>query len=168
MMVTIRKAMDEDIDSITSLWEELMLFHARLDPIFSPSPSGKEHYGLWLERNLHQDDSIVLVAEDDNEIVGFVLAHYRHLPPVILHRDIGFISDMAMAEGYRNQGIGRKLYNRAEELLRRMGATRIELKTSSRNPLSNHFWEEVCGFKEFVKYRYKDLDDGTPNASDEN
>ncbi len=161
MMVVIRKAKDDDIDAITSLWEELMNFHAHLDPIFCPSPSGKEHYALWLERNLHQEDSIVLVAEHKGVIVGFVLAHYRHLPPVILHRDIGFISDMAISEQFRNHGIGRQLYGRAEDMLRSLGATRIELKTSTLNPLSNHFWEDVCGFKEFVKYRYKEFDTDT-------
>ena len=153
----IRDAEEDDIGGIADLWWELFAFHADLDPIFTPSPNGREHYRRYIKYHLSDKESIVLVIEHERRLLGYLLAQIQSMPPVMACRKIGFIADVAVTSEARGAGLGRKLYQEAERRMRDLGVARLELKTSSFNPLSNYFWEEVCGFKEFVKIRYKEL-----------
>ncbi len=154
----IRDAEEQDLDAICDLWEQLFTLHAQLDDIFTPSRDGRFHYRQWLEYLLQQSDSLLLIAEVQGKIIGYILATIRNLPPAMKSCSIGSIADMVMDERYRDLGLGRQLYEVLEERFRLMGITRLEVKTSSRNPQSNHFWSQVCGFNEFIRVHYKKLD----------
>ena len=154
---TIREAMPSDMEQILGLWEQLSSLHARLDPIFTTAPDGREHYRRWLRHHMEQPDSILLVAEVEKRVVGYCLAQLQTMPPVMRYQQIGAISDMAVEENSRGLHIGRVMYQEMERRFFERGVRRIELKTSSFNALANHFWEEVCGFGEFVKMRFKNL-----------
>ncbi len=154
----IRGAVPGDVEAVCDLWEQLFLLHARLDPIFTPSKDGRIHYRRWVLQQIAEPDSVVLVAEEDGRVVGYCMAQVQALPPVMRFQRIGLISDMCVDESVRGRRIGREIYARMEARLRDRGIRRVELKTSSFNPGSNHFWEATCGFREFVKVRYKNID----------
>jgi len=146
-----------DEEAICRLWQQLFDFHAELDPIFTPSKDGREHYWQWVKYHLNDSDSIVMVSEVDGFVAAYCLAQVKSLPPILQFKRIGIISDMAVDQKIRNRRIGRELYQRVEKELKKRQVSRIELKTSTLNPLSNYFWEKVCGFEEFVKIRYKEI-----------
>lgn len=154
---TIREGRRTDVDDILVLWRQLFEMHAKLDSIFEPAPDGEKYYLKWLNFHFNDRSSEIVVAEISDRIIGYCLAQVKNLPPVLVHRRIGVISDMAIDQEHRDLGIGRALYADMEQRLLKQDISRIELKTATTNQLSNHFWEKVCGFNEFVKVRSKDF-----------
>lgn len=157
MKIVHRSGRYGDEDAICRLWKQLFDFHAELDPVFTPSKDGMEHYWQWVKYHLDDNDSIVMVSEVDGLVAGYCLAQIKAMPPILQYKKVGIISDMAIDTKIQNQRIGRELYRRMEQEILKKGVKRIELKTSSLNPLANYFWEKICGFEEFVKIRYKEI-----------
>ena len=64
----------------------------------------------------------LLVAEEDNQIVGFVFAYLREVPSVVLTRwevsKVAQIELLVVDPQYRGQGIGESLMNQLLESLR--------------------------------------------------
>lgn len=162
----IRRAELEDFEAILDLWEELMRLHAELDPVFTPAPDGRDYYRLWLSQCHLKDEAILLVAELSGEVVGYALGYLQHMPPSMRALSSGMVSDVCIARDWRDKGIGRRLFAAMENEFRRLGVTRLEVKTSSLNAQSNHFWQKVCGFQEFVRMHSKTLAPLTPPPSD--
>lgn len=158
MDISIRDALPSDVEGICDLWSQLFGLHAELDPIFTPAEDGRDHYRRWLRSQMMDPDAIVMVAEVDTEVAAYIMAKISTLPPVMRFKRIGIISDACVDERLRSHHLGRMLYKDLELRMLDRGVTRLELKTSSLNPQANHFWEEVCGFKEFVKVRYKEFE----------
>ncbi|RJO66440.1 MAG: GNAT family N-acetyltransferase [Myxococcales bacterium] len=157
LQIEIRSAIYGDLERLCELWQQLMELHAELDPIFTPARDGRDHYRRWLRYHLDEPDSQVIIAEAEGRVAGYILAQVQTIPPVMRFRRIGFISDMVVDAAWRNCGVGRAMVRELEHRMRDLGIERLELKSSSRNPQANHFWEKVCGFEEFVKVRCKPL-----------
>lgn len=156
--IQIRNAHPGDVDAICVLWRELFEFHASLDAIFTPAKDGERHYKRWVLGQMLDPDAINLVVEIDDRIIGYCFAQLQSFPPIMKFRRVGSITDMCIHERYRNLSLGRALFFEMEKRIKAKGVTRLELKTLSANKLSNHFWEEVCGFDEFMKIRFKEFE----------
>ena len=78
----------------------------------------------------------ILVAEDGDEVVGYVYAALEPHSWKELRDAAGFIHDVAVAEGHRGRGIGSLLVTGASEWLRAHGAPRVLLWTAERNTRS--------------------------------
>jgi ribosomal protein S18 acetylase RimI-like enzyme len=156
-MPIIRRAEERDIGAIAALWKDLFDLHAELDPIFQVAEDGENAYRVWLQGQLDMPDNFFHIAEAEGRVIAFCQSQIKVLPPMLVYRRIGVIADMAVDQAWRGRGVGRRLYQYVETRLHRLGADRIELKTSSFNAQSNHFWQKVCGFNEFVKIHFKAL-----------
>ncbi len=163
--VVVRGALHSDVEAVAGLWRQLFSLHAELDPVFTPAEDGHVHYRRWVRYHLDRPDSIVVVSEVAEEVVGYVLAIIQTLPPVLRYQRIGLISDAAVDERHRNLTIGRQLVAEVERRLQDRGVQRIELKSASANSQANHFWQEVCGYMEFAKVRAKIFDNGKDHES---
>lgn len=153
----IRPAETADFEAILDLWEELMRLHAELDPIFTIAQDGRVYYRHWLRQCQRENEAMLWVAERAETVVGYALAYVQHMPPSMHGLASGLISDVCVREAFRSQGIGRALFATLEREFRALGITRLEVKTSSFNAQSNHFWQNVCGFHEFVRMQCKEL-----------
>lgn len=153
----VRLARETDARDITRLWRELFDLHAALDPIFAVAQGGEAYYRDWLLAQFELSDTFIHVVELSGRVIAFCHSQIKVLPPMLEYRRIGVISDMAVDEAWRGRGIGRVLFARVEADLLAAGVDRLELKTSSLNAQSNHFWQKVCGFSEFVRVHYKEF-----------
>ena len=99
-----------------------------------------------------QGDYILLVAEKDGAICGFVVAW------TVL--DEGEIATLAVCESARGQGIGRRLLEAALDACQRQGAVEIFLEVRPGNAAARRLYES-CGFQiaGVRKHYYKDGDD---------
>lgn len=136
----VRDMAIDDYDSVYDLWMSCknMGFN-NLDD----SRAGIEKY-------LNRNPATCFVAEQDNSIVGVVLAGHDGRR--------GFIHHMAVAENCRRQGIATDLLERAIDALKEEGINKAALLVFSRNEAGNAFWERQ-GFiiRNDVKYRNKTL-----------
>jgi len=124
--ITIRPALSEDADGITRVYLESAEHHARLDPERCWIPPATAISARYREARQHPPDAeqaITLVAELSGEMVGFVDARLERLPDPMLREFLYcHIEEIAVSSRHRNQGIGGRLLEAAENWGRRQGA----------------------------------------------
>lgn len=99
----IHKATEDDIPEIRSLMQSV------------PGFWQQNWRADTLERSIRSADGLAYVWTDHNRIVGFVCAH-----------DLGFrgyLSELLVANEYRNRGIGKQLLRQVEQELSTQGCT---------------------------------------------
>ncbi len=143
MHVTIRPAREQDIAALTSLWEEMMRFHAQHDERLQWDPTQTASWQEYMRHLINQEDARVLVAEADHQIVGYIVGYVRANPPVRLPPHYGYVSDICVAATARRQGIGRALFEHLTAWFREQGLDHVELLVAARNPVSQAFWRSL-------------------------
>jgi ribosomal protein S18 acetylase RimI-like enzyme len=97
-----------------------------------------------LEELLDDPAHLVLVAEEDGRVVGYVNANFRsqlhHLAPV------GTIDELVVDEEFRGRRIGERLVEAVLEEGRRRGADVVEVTTHERRERARAFYRR-CGFE---------------------
>ena len=138
---TIIRVMDiEDYDRVYALWMSCKNMG------FNNLDDSRQGIEKYLKRN----PSTCFIAEQDDAIVGVVLAGHDGRR--------GFIHHMAVAEHCRRQGIATDLLDQALAALKKEGINKTALLVFNRNEAGNAFWERQ-GFtaRDDVTYRNKTL-----------
>lgn len=153
---TVREAAPSDIPQILEVWHEFMLFHADVNPTFTPAQDGRENFAKHAETQIDSDSSLLLVAESDGVIVGYCLAGMAERPPVLVDRGYGMIDDLAVVGEWRRKGIGEVLLRAAEAWFRERGIRRVELQVVTANDVASRFWAKM-GYKPYMEKRYREV-----------
>jgi ribosomal protein S18 acetylase RimI-like enzyme len=141
--VVIRQATRNDVGGILPLWTEMMQYHAALDERFRPAPDGEEHWARILRDWLRADDVCVLVADAEGQLVGYIIGMMRDNPPVLLPPIYGFVSDICVDPAWRQQGIGRRLFEALKDWFRKKELFTVQLNVAHFNPVSQAFWRAM-------------------------
>ena len=136
----IREANTEDILSIVDLWKEMMNFHIQKSSIYEIKPDARQIYEFYLKNILKSQESIVLVYEIKNKIVGYLMAEESQLPHVYKEDKIGTIVEICITEKHRNKGIGEELVTQIEKWFISKDIYTIECVISDFNEISKGFW----------------------------
>ena len=91
----------------------------------------------------------MLVAEQQGDVVGYIIGHLAENPPIFELRHYGHVSDICVAPDRRRGGVGRKLFAALREWLHSYGLSVVQLSVAARNATSQAFWREM-GFEEFT------------------
>ena len=153
MDVKIRKARQRDVEQVVQLWKEFMDFHRRYDPHFSRSRNGHLKFKDFVSKKISARNALVLVAQVNRRIVGYIIASIDAYVPVFIEKRYGAIYDLMVDSGFRRRGIGRRLVCEAREWFRKRGIKRMELSVAASNRLAVRFWSRV-GFKTYMERRY--------------
>ena len=109
-MISIRKANIQDAARIEELYTELeqdAVFYQPEHFVFSPAGSRSAQ----LETILNSDSQIMLVAEDDEKVIGFahvVLSKAKAFSCLKPQSNI-YLQDLVVTSSYRSKGIGTQL-----------------------------------------------------------
>jgi N-acetylglutamate synthase len=114
----------EDYQAAFNLWES-MEYGVRVGRSDSPEE---------IQKKVHRDPDLFLVAEAGNEIVGTVIGGFDGRRGTIYH--------LAVAKGFRKQGIGAQLMAEVESRLRAKGCVRCFLFVLVDNDEAAHFYEQ--------------------------
>jgi len=146
--IAVRPARESDLPSLGRLGASLIHTHFAFDPqrFMAPPSQPEEGYAWFLGTQLREPDVCVLVAEDGDEVVGYVYAALEPHSWKELRDAAGFIHDVAVAEGHRGRGIGSLLISGASEWLRARGAPRVLLWTAERNLAARQLFTRL-GFR---------------------
>ena len=134
-----------------------MEYHRERDPRFRFLPAAVREFEQHFLSTVRSRDAVILVAEVHGDVVGYVLGEMHSRKPLYPIGKYGFISDLAVQENHRRQGIGRALVDRLLDWFRRKGATAIELFVAEANPVSESFWTAM-GFRGFLKLVRRELE----------
>jgi N-acetylglutamate synthase-like GNAT family acetyltransferase len=108
------------------------------------------------------DRSMVLVAERESHVVGFLSFHAIPL----FHEDasLGRITAMAIREDCRRQGVGRSLVRAAEEHAIQLHCSRIEVTSGDHRENDAHLFYLAQGYFSDCRRFLKRLDQANPSA----
>lgn len=135
--MTVRLATSDDIDDVLRVVEASwrvdypgMLNRENLDDAVT------DWYGPGtLADEIERGDSLVYVATEDGEVVGFAHAICRH--------EQGHILRVYVAPDARGSGYGRRLVERAREELFERGVDRVRAMVLAANGPGNAFYEAL-------------------------
>ncbi len=142
---------------IGDLWVELMAFHAALDARFSVPPHGRANYIRHVQHALRDETFVVLVAVEQQQVVGYVMGYIGQNPPIFAHPRYGFIADLCVTSQCRRKGAGEALVKKICAWFRGRGMHSVQLNVAHLNPLSQAFWRKV-GCADYLDHMWLELD----------
>src|SRR5215213_654258 len=121
--VVIRRADAHDVADLGALGTALMRAHYALDArrFIEPASGDDDGYARFLGSLLDDQGAMVLVAERQHKVIGYVYAAIEPLSWKDLRAECGFIHDLLVTEAARGSGIGEALLDAAIEWLREQG-----------------------------------------------
>ena len=144
----IRKATFSDLSIVSSLINELIDSFKQLDGI-DINIAIKNYHRILRDGNSH-----MLLAEIDNQIIGFINFSIRQS---LLHKGYsGLINELVVSKAYQDQEIGTMLLDAAIKECKNLGCCEIEVSTESANISAIQFYKQY-GFDEKGVFFEKDM-----------
>ena len=134
-MTTIRPAVRADLPAVGRLGALLVRTHHELDPerFIPATPRTADGYAGFLGTQLDNPDAVVLVAEREDEVIGYAYAGVEGHDWMALRGPAGVLHDLVVDPAERGRGVARMLLEAAVAWLRERGAPRVVLSTAERN-----------------------------------
>jgi GNAT superfamily N-acetyltransferase len=146
MTAIIRRAKAGDERSVAEFAIRLFEQHIAYDPerfsIFATIEGAESFYRSQFDTK----DSAVLVAEIDNEVVGFAYIERdeRNYPQLL--ENGAWLHDLYVDESSRSEGVGKALISAASDEAKRMGAEKLLLSVAAKNSTAQQVFERA-GFR---------------------
>jgi ribosomal protein S18 acetylase RimI-like enzyme len=146
--IVIREAVQGDAEALGRMGAALLRLHHGFDGdrFMAPGANPEEGYGRFLGAARRQKDSVVLVAEHDRMILGYVFAGIEPRSWKELRDVAGFVHDVWVAEEARGSGVGERLVEAAAEWIYARGVRRVMLWTAEKNGPAQRLFERL-GFR---------------------
>jgi len=133
---TIRRATREDLPALGRMGALLMRTHYAFDQkrFLEPGANAEEGYAWFLGEQLKDDtNAVVLVAERNGGVIGYVYAALEPISWKELRDACGFVHDILVEERGRRSGVATALMDAAMAWLKERGAPRVVLGTAEQN-----------------------------------
>lgn len=131
-MITIRIASTEDLAAVSFLFNQYRMFYKQEDDM--------EGAAAFLEERMKHNESVILVALDSGEIVGFT-----QLFPIfssVSMRKAWLLNDLFVSPDQRGKGIGTQLLDAAKQMGRQTDAKWLLLQTGADNTTAQSVYEK--------------------------
>jgi ribosomal protein S18 acetylase RimI-like enzyme len=156
-MTLVRPAEVEDLPEVAKLAAALVRQHYEFDPLrFMLIPNAEVGYARFLRGQLDDGESLVLVAERDDAIVGYAYARLEPRDWNNLLDACGALHDLYVAEPARRSGVARALALEVCARLKEKGAPRVVLHTASPNAGAHAFFKSL-GFRQTMLEMTREL-----------
>src|SRR5260221_9932431 len=146
-MTQLRPAIQSDEAALGRYGAALIRQHHTSDPkrfILTDRPEAG--YGRFLVSQIGDPDVLVMVAELDGEVVGYVFADIERTSWRDLRGPCGFIHDVFVDQRMRRAGTGRELVRAAIEWIHSRGMSQVVLWSKSGNENAQHLFVSL-GFR---------------------
>jgi ribosomal protein S18 acetylase RimI-like enzyme len=145
----------EDYNSVHEIITQVHNLHLenRSDIFNNQDPFNKGYF----ESLSNDKNSILLVAENSNEITGICIATVNEIVNKPAHKDRKYIcvEDICVDEKHRKNGIGKRLYQAIVEKAKEQKAEGIELTVYGFNKNAVSFYEGLGMNIKNIKYEQK-------------
>ncbi len=160
-MIT-RQASSDDLSALGRLGARLLTTHYTFDPLrfMAPGRHPEDGYAQFLQTQLDQPDVVILVADVDGALAGYVYAGIEPQSWKELREQAGFIHDVIVAERHQRGGVAARLVDAACEWLRARGAPRVLLWTAVQNEAAQRLFQKV-GFRQTMVEMTRELSEVT-------
>lgn len=144
-----------DADAIAELWQQLVEYHQELDrDLPGAAHGGPKRYARRLMQRLDDPYTRAFVAEQDGQIVGFVLGMIVDLMGDIFEEEPGgFLADIYVRPDFRHNGVGRMLVNTLSDWFRQQNIRHYDWNVAVHNEEGRAFWRSMGGRDVMVRMR---------------
>lgn len=142
---------------MVDLWEQLAKHHQKLSDRFELAWDSKRHWRAYLEKRFAEISTKLIVAEEEGEIVGFMLCMLSPNVPIFKEKKIGLISDVYVREGRRRKGVAKKMLDVAVRWFRKNKVRSVQLGVAHDNMEGRAVWRSM-GFEPFMITKRLDLE----------
>jgi ribosomal protein S18 acetylase RimI-like enzyme len=151
--IICRFAAEEDLPRVAELYEQLDAYFRTLSYNF---PRMDQVGQLWVDsfRRTLGRFSILAVAEQDGELVGFALSRIKRVAPYLGGMLVGELSDIWVDPAARRGKTGERLARLTFEWLQQQGVHSIEAQVLEGNDASKAFFRSLGFFPELTLYRW--------------
>ncbi len=134
-MISIIKANPDHIDLVAPLLDQYRVFYKQ----DSDLNAAKQ----FLEERIIKNESVVFIAFDDDEPVGFTQLYTTFSSVSLQH--VFILNDLYVSKIHRSKGVGEALLNRAKNFCKKSGYKGLALETATDNPAQQLY--EKLGWK---------------------
>lgn len=151
----IRKATLNDFEKITELNHKLFVYEKKYSPVFNENwpfhNQGKEYFA----KRLVNDNAITLVAEEHDEIVGYLVAF---IDTFVVRNDnpLAELENIFVQTEHRNKGIGQELLDEFKKIAKEKNVKRLKVTCYSDNEGAIKLYKKN-GFTDFAVTLETDL-----------
>ena len=145
MEVTIRRAKENDIDTVLELLQEVLEVHARIRPDIFISGTTK-YTGDDLKKMFQNEDTPVLVAVNEDDVVqGYAFCVIQKQPFTTTMKNFTtlYLDDLCVDEKCRGQHVGTKLYQAVLAYAKQRGCYDVTLNVWEGNDNARSFYESM-------------------------
>jgi len=161
--MTIVKAKPNNIKEIVQLWLDFMNEHDQIvlkaDPqllgFIAKQKDMAKKYEIYLKTYIKTKNSVIFVATENNTIVGYIRVLIKEEIPIFQCKQMGYISDLYIKEGFRSQGLSTKLKNQALAWLKTKKMTCVAMPMYPANKNAHAIYEKWGFFDYKVEMRMK-------------
>jgi ribosomal protein S18 acetylase RimI-like enzyme len=141
--MSIQRATINELNFLAELFDAYRVFYQQ--------ESNLEGARNFLKERLENEDSVVFIAYDEGNPIGFVQL-YPTFSSVSMKRS-WVLNDLYVHESARKKGFGEKLIKKAIDFAEDTGAKGLSLETGQENIKAQRLYEKI-GFKRETNYFY--------------
>jgi len=143
----IRKATLQDLDQLTNLFDQYVVFYK--------NPSNIEKHKAYLKDRIENNEATIFLAFDENnpeKAIGFTLI-YITFSSLALNKTL-ILNDLYVDPNVRKNGVGEKLILQTVALAKELGSNLIRLRTSKSNTVAQGLYNKMGFVREDYLYSY--------------
>ena len=125
--ITYRQAKSRDMAFVIEMWREMSAEVASVNPRYDMGEGGEFLWGRWAGDVAKGESGCVILAEEGDNPLGFVLAFMPTEAPIYATRPRGRISDIFVYPEHRDKDIGKELLKQAVDFLKSSGVKAVEV-----------------------------------------
>jgi ribosomal protein S18 acetylase RimI-like enzyme len=165
-MPIVRPAAPADIPTIGRLGALLVATHHDFDArrFMAATRHTASGYASFLGSQLEAPNVVVLVAVQDDQVVGYTYAGAEGRDWMALRGPAGVLYDIIVDPERRRHGVGRMLLDATVAALKSLGATQLVLSTAQQNVAAQRLFASA-GFRPTMIEMTRDLDAGVSPAT---
>jgi GNAT superfamily N-acetyltransferase len=157
VQIRIREADADDLDGVDELWRMLIEHHRQYSDHFTLARGGRKKWEKYLREKFDEISTKLVVADEDGELVGFMLCLISPQEPVFAEKNIGLISDAFVRKEWRNKGVTKEMLRVALRWFRKNKLKTVEVSVAAANLEGRAAWGQL-GFKPFIVRKRMDLE----------
>jgi ribosomal protein S18 acetylase RimI-like enzyme len=128
----IRNATITDLDALADLFDQYRIFYQQA--------SDKKSAVSFLRNRMEKEESVILVAEENNQLAGFTQL-YPVFSSVSMQR-AWLLNDLYVSKNYRNKGIATSLLDTAKAFAKETSSKWLLLQTANDNTTAQRVYEK--------------------------
>lgn len=141
-----------DLPYVAALWQRLQAYHQQVGMQFPLPADAHQQWLASFERTLGRF-SFLWVAEQDAQVLAFLLARLKRSPAYFGGQIVGEISDLYVDESLRSQGVAAHLVRLAMDQFEALQVHSVEVQVMAQNEGGRRFWLNQGFTLELVQVR---------------